>query len=86
MPRLCAREHIDDGACRLARACRSRVLPGYYMLLIDTSGHGEFALFAVQTQALGKTTKELPGGGGEKLTLNVTAMGRKEPAADATPE
>lgn len=56
---------------------------GYYTLLIDTPGDFEFALFAVRTQAIGKMTKELPGGVVEKLPLSVAEMGRKEQAPAA---
>lgn len=53
---------------------------GFYTLLIDTPGEYEFALFAVSTQAVGKMTKELPGGTVERFTVLVKEMGRKEPA------
>ncbi len=54
-----------------------------YTLLVDTPGTWEFALLGVQTQALGKMMKELPGGVIERLKINVKEMGKAQPHGGA---
>jgi hypothetical protein len=53
---------------------------GKYTLLIDTPGVWELALFATQTEQLGRMTRELPGGLIDVFEVTVKEMGKKEPS------
>lgn len=84
---------VPDGVRLKGFALLGGLRPGYefhpsaskddqYTLLIDTPGTWEFAVLGVRTQALGKMTKELPGGVVERFEVHVREMGRKEPQAE----
>jgi hypothetical protein len=53
---------------------------GKYTLLVDTPGVFEFALFAAQTEQLGRMTREQPGGLIDVFEVTVREMGKKEPS------